>query len=188
MEITTISSDDLKKLIGIASKDGTSYHLQGIRFWGGKMFTTDDRGMTFVELPDLKDELDSYMIDTDTVKALPKGKYFNISLSEKTIYNNNFTFKLIEVKPINLDALIPTRKPRIAVDDNGVPLDKDLSDTINRTAFNPELLLKTVKAHPDYTKRTGIKIEFTDALSPICIYLKNGGKPYLAGVVMPMRF
>lgn len=173
--ILEIETNYLKSIIGMASKDGTRSHLQGVRFYNGKMFTTDGHALTLIEVSGLGNELNELMIEAECIKLLPKNEVIKINLTsysfDLTLLNGGEVRMVLKrYKSIALDSLIP--KTSIT------------KSAANSIGFNPELLLKAVKSHPHYNKRVpSLRIEFNDNLAPIKCYL-NGE---LAAVVMPIR-
>ena len=172
-----INTNDLKKLITMASKDVHRDYLTGIRFHSGRMFATDGHALTIVYNSALSDELNPWMLTASDVKALPKNTEVWFDLVGKKLIGTNFSYDLKRVNELNLYSFIPKDTiPSVST--------KDDNSRFNQICFNPELLLKACKAHPELNaKSPSIRIEFKDHLSPICVF--NSEK--LIAVVMPTR-
>lgn len=169
-----IPSNDLIKLVNAATKDMKRPHLLGIRFFNGRAFATDGHIMTFIDVPNLKDELNEHMIPTQVVKSLPKHIIVSFNLTDKTLECGPIKCDLTLASEININALVP-------IDDIYT---QEIKPTSNGFALgiNPELLLKCAKAHPSYGKHKGVNLKI-NGLNPVKVYIKSE----LIGAVMPMR-
>lgn len=170
----TLKASDLKALIGMASKDASRTHLNGVRFYNGRMFATDGHALVFVEVPLIGEQLNQYYISSSFVKSLDKNGFIDLDIKNKRASGSYHDYILEVAGSLNIDSFIPKSR---AVHDG------DLTDEGFVMGFNPELLLRMCKAHPDYKKKKGIKYVFTGKLDPFRVYLDNK----LIGVVMPMR-
>ena len=170
-----IPSNDLIKLVNAATKDMTRTHLLGIRFYNGRAFATDGHIMTFIDVPNLKDELNNYILPTQAVKSLPKHTIVSFNLTNKTLECGHIKCDLTYVaSEININTFILR-------DDNYTQEIKPTSSGF-ALSINPELLLKCAKAHPSYGKGKGVNLKIS-GLSPVKVYIKSE----LIGVVMPMK-
>lgn len=167
-----INTKDLRAIVKAASKDATRYHLDGVLFKDGYMFSTDGYILSF-KYDESYLDLDNFLITSECIKAFPKNLDFEAKIEndELVLMHPNYRYTFKKVQAPNIKSMIP---------------DQTKPQTTEKVFFNAKLLDQVIKASYMYSFSKVPKINIVygqDSISSCSIYVND----VFTGVIMPMR-